>query len=229
MRGLGVDGLKVHLLELGDFAGLDLVKISTDTGVEDAGLLLNGHGDVLLLLQELGELLTSVEELLGGGIEIRAELGESGDLTVLGELELEGTSKLLHGLDLSSGADTRHGKTDVNCGTDTLMEELGLKEDLAIRDRDDIGGDVSGHITSLGLNDGKGSERSSTVGLVHLGCALKKTRMQVEDITWVSLTTGGSSEEKGHLSVSDGLFGEIVIDDEGVLGVVTEVLSDGTA
>ena len=52
--------------------------------------------------------------------------------------------------------------------------------------------------------------------------------MQVEDITWVGLTTGGSSEEEGHLTVGDGLLGQIVVDDEGVLGVVTEELTDGT-
>ena len=226
---LGVDGIKVELLESANLASLDLVQVASDTGVQNASLLFDSHGHVLLLLKKLGQFLTSVKELLGGGIQIRTELSESSDLTVLSKLELKGTSKLLHGLNLGGGSDTGDGETNVNSGTDTLMEELGLEEDLSISDGDDIGGDVSGHITSLGLNDGKGSERSSTVGLVHLGCALKKTRMQVEDITWVSLTTGGSSEEKGHLSVSDGLFGEIVIDDEGVLGVVTEVLSDGTA
>ena len=53
--------------------------------------------------------------------------------------------------------------------------------------------------------------------------------MKIEDITWVSLTTGRSSEQKGHLTVGDSLLGEIVIDDEGVLRVVTEVLTDGAA
>ena len=39
----------------------------------------------------------------------------------------------------------------------------------------------------------------------------------------------GSIEEEGHLAVGDGLLGEIVIDDKGVLGVVTEVLSNSTS
>ena len=108
------------------------------------------------------------------------------------------------------------------------MEQLGLKEDLAIRDRDDIGWDVSGHITSLSLDDGESGQRTRSVVLVHLGCAFEKTGMKIEDITWVGLTTGGSSEEEGHLTVSDGLLGQIVIDDEGVLRVVTEVLADST-
>ena len=229
MGHLGVDGLEVHLLELADLASLDLVEVSTDTSEQDAGLLLDGHGHVLLLLQKLSELLTSVEELLGGGIQIGTELGEGGDLTILGELELEGTGELLHGLDLGGGSDTGHGKTDVDGRSDTLMEELGLEEDLAVGDGDDIGGDIGGHITSLGLNDGEGSQGAGTVALVHLGCALEETRMEIEDITWVSLTTGGSSEEQGHLTVGNGLLGQIVIDNESVLGVVTEEFADSAS
>ena len=227
MAGLGVDSGEVHSLELGDLRGLDLVEVASDTGVQNASLLFDGHGDVLLLLEELGELLASVKELLGGGIQIRTELSEGSDLTVLGKLELKGTSELLHGLNLGSRSDTGDGKTDIDSGSDTLMEELGLKEDLTISDGDNIGGDVSGHITGLGLNDGKGGKGTGTVALVHLGCALKETGMEVENITGVSLTTGRSSEEKGHLSVGNSLLGQIVIDDEGVLGVVTEELTNG--
>ena len=229
MGSLGVDGCEVVALELGDVLGLDLVEVTSDTSEENAGLLLDGHGHVLLLLEELSELLTSVEELLGGSIEIRAELGKGGDLTILGQLELEGTGKLLHGLDLGGGTDTGHGETDVNGWADTLMEKLSFQEDLTVSDGDHIGWDVGGHITGLSLNDWEGSEGASTVVLVHLGCALEETRVKIEDITWVGLTTGRSSEEEGHLTVGDGLLGKIVVDDEGVLGVVTEVLANGAS
>jgi hypothetical protein len=67
------------------------------------------------------------------------------------------------------------------------------------------------------------------VGVVHLSCTLEETRVEIEDITGVGLTTGGSSEEERHLSVGDGLLGEIVIDNQGVLAVVSEVLTDGAA
>ena len=64
------------------------------------------------------------------------------------------------------------------------------------------------------------------MGVVHLGCAFKKTGVQVEHITGVSLSAGGSSQKEGHLSVGDGLLGEIVVDDEGVLAVVSEELTN---
>jgi hypothetical protein len=164
-----------------DLVDGDVVEVTVDTSEDERNHLVDGHGRVLLLLEELSETLTTVEGLLGGGIEIGTELGEGGNLTVLGQEELEGTSDLLHGLELSGGADTRHRETDVDGRADTLVEELGLQEDLSISDGDDVGGNVSGHITTLGLNDGQGSERSTTELLVHLGGTLKKTRVEVED------------------------------------------------
>ena len=68
------------LLELCDLGGVDLVQESPDTAVDDGHLLLDGHGHVLALLQQLGQSHTSVQQLLGGGVKIRSELGESCDL-----------------------------------------------------------------------------------------------------------------------------------------------------
>ena len=76
---------------------------------------------------------------------------------------------------------------------------------------------ISGHITTLGLNDGESSERSSTEGVVHLGSTLQETGVKVEDITRVSLTTGGTTEQERHLTVSDGLLGQVIVDDEGCI------------
>ena len=41
--------------------------------------------------------------------------------------------------------------------------------------------------------------------------------MKVEDISGVSLSTRRSSKKKGHLSVGNGLLGQIVVDDASVL------------
>jgi len=190
--------------------------------------VLNGHGLVLGLLQEFSETGTTVEQELGGGIQVGTELGKGSDFTVLSKEKLKRTSDLLHGLDLSSGTDTRHGKTDVNSGTDTLEEKLSFQENLTVSDGNDVGGNVSGHITTLGLNDGKGSHGTTTEGLVHLGSTLEETRVQVEDITRVGLTTRGTTKKKGHLTVSDGLLGQVIVDDKRVLSVVTEVFTHGS-
>ena len=169
-------------LPLKDLEDGDVIEMTVDTSVDQRNHLVDSHGAVLLLLEKLSETLTTVEGLLGGSIQIGTELGESGNFTVLGQEELEGTSNLLHGLDLGGGTDTRDGKTDVDGGTDTLVEELGLQEDLTIGNGNDVGGNVGRHVTTLGLNDGEGGEGSTLVGfVVHLRSALEETRMEVED------------------------------------------------
>lgn len=49
--------------------------------------------------------------------------------------------------------------------------------------------------------------------------------MQVEYITWVGFSSWWSSEKEGHLSVSDGLFGQIVVHNQSVSTVVSEPLA----
>merc|ERR1712020_456842 len=215
------------LLELGDLGRVDFVQESPDTAVDDGHLLLNGHGDVLALLQQLSEADTSVEKLLGSGVKIRPELGESCDLSVLSQLELHGPGHLLHRLGLGSGAHPGDGQTDVDGGSDTFVEQLGLQEDLTVSDGDDVGGDVGRHVTSLGLNDGESSEGAATHGIAHLGSSLQQTGVKVEDVTGVSLTARGTSQQQRHLSVGHGLLGQVVKDDDGVHAVVSEVLSHG--
>jgi hypothetical protein len=39
--------------------------------------------------------------------------------------------------------------------------------------------------------------------------------VEVEDITGVRLTTGGTTEKEGHLTVSHSLLGQVIVDDEG--------------
>jgi len=203
--------------------------MTTDTGVKNGDLFFGGNWNVLLLLEQFSELLTSVEQLLGGSIKVGTELGEGGDFTILSELEFEGTSDLLHGLDLGGGTDTGHRKTDVDGWANTLVEEFSFEENLAIGDGDDIGGDVGRHITSLSLDNREGGKGAGTVVLVHLGCTLEETRVKIEDITGISLTTWGTSEQQGHLTVSDGLLGEIVVNNETVHTVVTEVFTNSAA
>ena len=82
-----------------------------------------------------------------------------------------------------------------------------MKTNLSICDGDDVGGDVGRHITSLGLDDGQGSEGATTEVVVHLGSSLQQTGVQVEHITRVSLTTRGTTQQQGHLTVGNGLSG----------------------
>lgn len=64
--------------------------------------------------------------------QVGTELGEGRNFTVLSEVKFERTSDGFHEFGLGGGTDTGHGETDVDGGSDTLEEELGLQEDLAV-------------------------------------------------------------------------------------------------
>ena len=73
-------------------------------------------------------------------------------------LERERDLYLLHSLDLCCRAHSAHRQTHIDGWSYTFVEELSLKEDLTVSDGDDIGRDVGGHITGLGLNDRQGGQ-----------------------------------------------------------------------
>jgi len=225
LRVVGLDGGEEVGLPVEDLADRDGVKETVDTSEDEGNHVRDGHGGVLLLLEQLSQTLTTGKGLAGGSIKVGTELGESSNLTVLSQEKLQGTGNLLHGLDLGSRTDTGDGKTDVNGGTDTLVEELGLQENLTVGDGNDVGGNVGGDITTLGLNDGKGSEGATTVGVVHLGGTLQETGVEVENVTGVGLTTRGTTEQQRHLTVGDGLLGQVIVGDNGMTAVVTEPLT----
>jgi hypothetical protein len=136
---------------------------------------------------------------------------------------------LFHGFGLGSWSYTGYRQTDIDGGSDTLVEQFSFQKDLSVSDGDDVSGDIGGHVTGLGLNDGQGSEGATALFVVHLGGTLKETGVKVENITGVGLTTWGPPQEQGHLSVGDGLFGQIVENNESVFAVVTEKLAHGAA
>lgn len=228
LRLVGLQRRHEGLLELTDSGKLNVIQETVDTSVNDWDLLLGSQWRVLLLLQQLGQSLTSSQGLLGGGVQVGTELGESSDFSVLSQEQFQRTSNLFHGLNLSSGTDTRDGQTDVDSWSDTLVEQLSLQENLTISDGNDVGWNVSGHITTLGLNDWQSSQRTGTVDLRHLSGSLQQTGVQVENITWVSLSSWWTSQQQRQLTVSNGLLGQVIVDDQGVSAVVSEPLTDGT-
>merc|ERR1712079_171445 len=122
-----------------------------------------------------------------------------------------------------------HGQTDVDGGSDTLVEQLGFQEDLPVSDGDDVGGDVGRHVSGLGLDDGERGEGAAAHGVAHLGGSLQQPGVEVEHISGVGFAAGGTPQQQGHLSVGHGLLGQVVEDDDGVHAVVSEVLSHGHA
>lgn len=67
----------------------------------------------LALLEELSETATTVEQEAGRRVEVRTELGERGNVTVLGEVQLERTGDGLHDLRESQSESESWSVTDL--------------------------------------------------------------------------------------------------------------------
>ena len=212
---------KEVLVEL-DVVQLDLVHVSVEARVQrDDGVKEVGGS---LLVEHRNETRSTHH------VERHDRLSSDGvgcELTVLGDDTLHVSGHSLHRLVLCGRSDTRHGETDVHGGPLSSGEELGVKVDLSVSDGDDVGHNVRGHVVGEGLNDGQGGQGPSSHTGGHHGGTLEQTRVQVENVTGVGLTTRGTTQKQRQLTVRHGLLGQIVVHNQGVTSCVTELLADG--
>src|SRR5215204_2360069 len=192
LRGLD-EALEVSL-EAAHLIDGDVVELTARRRPEDKHLLLDTNRPVLRLLQNLDEALTPRELLLRRAVEVGAELRERRQLAVLREVEAERARHLLHRLDLRRAAHARHRVADVDGRAVARVEEVSLKEDLPVGDRDDVRRDVSRDVAGLRLDDGERRERARALRVGELGRTLKQARVQVEHVARESLATRRAPE-----------------------------------
>merc|ERR1712125_251046 len=100
------DMLQPKTLKSKNFFCCNLVQISSGTRPERHNDLRCCHRDKLLLFEQLGKNATSQQLVLGCSIQIGTKLRKGSHFAILCKLKFEGTSNLLHCLDLSSTAHT---------------------------------------------------------------------------------------------------------------------------
>src|SRR5439155_5866753 len=101
-----------------------------------------------------------------------------------------------HHLPLRVAAHARYRETRVDGGAEPGVEEVGLHEQLAVGDGDDVRRDVRGDVVRLRLDDGQRRERAATALLVHARSALEQARVQVEDVAGVGLTAWRTADQE---------------------------------
>ena len=67
--------------------------------------------------------------------------------------QADAATQFLDEFALGGAAYARHRKTGVNRRPDAGVEKIGLEKDLAIGNRDDVGGNKSRNVTGLGFYD----------------------------------------------------------------------------
>ena len=193
----------VAVLKGAEILHFDVVEKAIDAGEEDGDLLLCGEWLELRLLEELGEALAAVELLLRDLVEVGAELRERSEFAVLREVELQGCADLLGRFDGGGEADARDGEADVDGGTDARVEEVGLEEDLAVGDGDDVGRNVGGDVAGLGLDDRQRGERAAAELVGDFGAALEQTRVEIEDVAGIGFAAWRTAEEERNFAIAE--------------------------
>ena len=199
-------------LEAAHGGDLDRIEIAVNAGIDHHHLLLDLHRRELRLLEQLGQARAAIEQALGGGVEVGAELGEGGHLAILRELALDLAGDLLHRLHLRGRAHARHRQAHIHRGPDALIEQIGLEEDLAVGDGDDVGRDIGRHVVGLRLDHRQRGQRARAVVLVELGGALEQPRMEIEHVAGIGLAPRRAAEQQRHLAIGHGLLGQVVIE-----------------
>src|SRR6266545_3322445 len=86
----------------------------------------------------------------------------------------------LHGLDLRVPAHPADRDPHVDGRPDAGVEQVLLQVDLAVGDRDDVGGDVRGDVAALRLDDRQRGQRAAAELVRELRGALQQPGVQVE-------------------------------------------------
>src|SRR5690554_2678565 len=220
--------------------GFDVSQITFVSTVKHQCHLRDAHGRVLLLLHQLSHSLTMLQLGLGGFIQIGGKLGKSRQFTVLRQRGTNTTREFFNHFGLRRTTDTGYRDTGVHGRANTSVKHAGLKEDLPVGNRNNVGGYESRDVTGLGFNQRQRRQRTGftfdfTVGeflnvfFVNTRCALQQTRVQIEHVTGVGFTARRTTQQQRDLTIGPGLLGQIIINNQSIFTAVAVVLTDGAA
>ncbi len=182
------------------------------------------------MLQHFCGQLTSGQLRPSGRVQVRGtELGKTGQLPVLGQLQPQPARDPSHGSGLGGAAHSGNRKTHIDRRTDPGVEEVLLQVNLTIGDGDNVGGDVGRNVAGLSFDDGQRGYGTAAVLLVQTSSPLQQTAVQVKHIAGVGLSTSRAPQQQRHLPVGPSVLGKVVIDHQHVLALGHEILGHSAA
>jgi hypothetical protein len=180
------------------------------------------------LAEQRPQQLAAPHARLQGLIEPRAEAGEQLQLQELQVVEPQPLALASNRRVLGLAADARNRGAHVDRGEHPASRELAAQVDLAVRDGDQVGGNVGRHFAELRGHDRQRGHAAAAVRRTELRAALEQARMQVEDVAWIGLAARRAAQQQREFAVCLGMFGEVVVDDQRVVARAHPALGERT-
>ena len=186
---------------------IDRIQITLCCGKDDDDLFFDRERLVLRLFQNLHQPPAAIQLCLCRFVEVASKLRERRKLAVLCEIEAQRAGHLPHRSNLRGPAYSRDGVADVDRRAHALMEQVGLEEDLAVGNRDDVRGNVGRQVAGLRFNDRQRCQRASAMLSIELGGSFEQARVQIEDVTWIRFAPRRPAQEQGNFTIRLRMFG----------------------
>ncbi len=139
----------------------NLLEISDGQGQEYGKLLQGGNRGEFRLFEACPDASPVLDGPPAGLIQAGPEADKGFELLELGIGQFEVARGLTKGPALRLAAHAGNGPAHVHRRQHAQLVEGGREADLAVRDGNQVGGDVGGDVLGLGLDDGQGRERPS--------------------------------------------------------------------
>src|SRR3989454_6870243 len=229
-RIIRVHKLEEFALEAQTIRDGNTVHRAAGSGEDDEDLLLHRKRRELILLEYLGEALAADDLRSCDFVElIGAELRKRREVTILRHIQAQRAGHLLlaHGFNLRVAADAAYRDARIDGRTDARVEQIGLQIDLAVGNRNDVGGNVGGDVAGLRFNHRQRGERAGAEVVVELRGALQKPRVEVEDVAGERLASRRTPQQQRDFAIGLRVFGKIVVEAHSVALGVAEVFAHG--
>src|SRR6185437_15809515 len=112
---------------------------------------------------------------------------------------------------------------------DVRVEKIGKQEDLAIRDGNHVGWNVSGDVASLCFDERQRSQRAAALLLIQLRRALKQSAVKIEHVARIRLASRWTAKQQRNFAIRSRVLREVVVNDQCMAAVVAEKLADRAA
>src|SRR5690606_33781422 len=219
---LGFQGVAQGLLERLNLFDFEVVKVALGDAEQRNGKLPDLEWLILRLLQKFNNTLTALELATGRVVEVGSKLGKRCQFTVLSQVGTNTAGQFLDHFGLGCTTHTRYRNTSVDGGTHTGVEQVGLKEDLAVSNRNHVGRNERRNVAGLRFDDGpsrKGtshalrrtvSERLDRDG-VDTSSAQEQRGGRVEQDGGIVFTSGRTKQQQQALTKGPCWLGKVVV------------------